>query len=124
MTWRRILPWALLLFVLPLATVLAVETSADACIELPGAFSEGVTTQRTEILAGVLASHCEVGNGFGEIEERTIVNGSGIVAGLGLCAGAWLLGATIAGRIRRRSGLAGIGICAAAVAVAMAVFFV
>lgn len=123
--WRRLLPWAFLLLAAPIALGVLGAASTDACGELDGAFAGGVTTQRTEVLWGFVASTCETRDKSGaEVNKLTIVNWSGIVAAIGIAVGAWLTGATIAGRVRRRTGLVGIGISGAAVVGALWVFFV
>ena len=121
--WRRFLPWVFLLIASPIALGGLVAASTDACGDLPEAFAEDGTTERTEVL-GFVASTCEVRDSSGNmIAKLTIVNWSGIVAAIGICAGAWLAGATIAGRVRREAGLVGMGLAGVVVVGAVAVFF-
>ena len=110
---------------MPLALLgLAWSGPDSACNQIPSAFSRGVTTEQSETLE-VLASHCAVTNNrTGAVMEKTIVNWSGIVAAIALCAGAWLLGATIAGTIDRRRGVLGITLAAGVMLIALAAFFV
>ena len=101
-TWHRLLPWAFLLLALPVALLILAETSSDACGELPGAFADDVTTERTEVLEGVVASTCQTRDVLSaeEVDSMTIVNWTGIIAAIGIGAIAWLAGALIVGRVR------------------------
>lgn len=115
-------PQALLLVAVPVAALVAIEMSADACVRRPEALGPHglrLVTERSQLLYGAISTQCRISGGA----AVTLVNWSGIVAALGICVGAWLAGATIAGRIRPRVGLAGIGLSAAAVVGAMVVFF-
>lgn len=84
---RRLLPWALVGLVLPVALLGLVESSPQACSELPGAFSRAVVTEQRETL-GVVASHCETTRlEEGDTASKTIVNCSGLVGASALLRG-------------------------------------
>jgi hypothetical protein len=117
------LPWAFLLLALPVALLVIAETAPTACGELHGAFSDGVTTEQSETLGGFVASRCEVRNQEGVTDGLTVVNWSGLIAAISLCAGAWLAGASLTGRVRPRIGIVGVGVSAALIAGALTAYF-
>ena len=107
-----LVPWLFLLLALPAALYGLAVSSPVACSQLPGAFGRGVTTEHSDVAGGLIADRCETTRlGHGRVETLTIVNWSGLFAGIALCVGAWLFGSVLVQRVNRRAGTAGIGAC-------------
>lgn len=117
---ERLLPWALLVLALPVALWAIGVTAPAACNELPDAFRDGGTTSYNGGVESFIVDHCERTESDGSRDAVTIINWSGLSIALGLCAGAWFLGAALVGRVARRLGAGAIAVSAAAVALGAA----
>jgi hypothetical protein len=121
---KPLLPWLFLLGALGVSLMLINGTAPAACNEVPRAFTDGVQTEVGGDDLGLYSS-CRVTNAAGEVEdEETQVNWSGLLAALGLCVGAWCLGAIFVGRLDPRRGALILLASALLTAAALAAFFV
>jgi hypothetical protein len=120
---KRALPWLLLLGATAVSLVLINGTGPSTCGEVPRAFEENVRTEAGGDEFGIYSS-CKVINAAGTVvAEETDVNWSGVLAALGLCVGAWCLGAILVGRMAPGRGTALLVASSLVVLVALATFF-
>jgi hypothetical protein len=120
---RRLLPWLLLLLALPVALWGVAVSAPAACDQLPTAFDEGVTTTHSGGLGSFVVDRCETTRAVdGAQNQVTVVNWSGLIAGMALCLAAWLAGALLAGRVPWRTGGPMLGASVAAYCAAVAAF--
>src|SRR4051794_38452885 len=99
-SWRKLVPWLLVIAALPLAFLgLEASSQSPACEALPSAFGDDVRTVQSDTLEGLVATHCETTRiDDGTVASKTVVNWSGLVAAAALLIGVWLLGALAAGQ--------------------------
>lgn len=121
---RRILPWLFLVVALWVGfLVLNATAPGNACIDLPGAFDPGFKTRQTAPV-DLVALRCEVTNrSTQETVANTDVNWWGPIIVLAGYAGAWLLGAALAGTVDRRRGLTAAAAALLVATLAMVAFF-
>ncbi len=122
---RKLLAWLLVTLSLALPVALAglAITAPAACERLPTAFGKGVTTRTSNVAGGFIADRCETTRNQDEVQRRvTVINWTGIVVALAICAAAAFAAAALSGRLDGRAGVVGAAACLAAAAIAMALF--
>jgi hypothetical protein len=122
---RSLVPWLITVAALPIVVVGLDASSQDpACDRLPGAFGNEVRTEQSDVLGGLVASHCETTDiGDGAVVAKTVVNWSGLVAGVAFLLGLWLLAGLAVGTVSRRIALTGTGAAMVAILAALLALF-
>ena len=123
---RKLVPWLLVLAALPFVFVgLDASSQSPACGQLPGAFGQGVRTEQSDTLDGLVATHCETTRiKDGAVATKTVVNWSGLAAAAAFLVGVWLLGAFAIGQVSRRTAGRGLAASLSVFLVALVAFFV
>lgn len=123
MSGDRWVPWLTTALCLPIIAVLILYGTAPvACNELPSAFSRDVRTEQWDVDG--LVSRCEATSKLdGSTDSRTVINWTGILLTISICALVWLFAAGVVGMVAWRVALTGSALACAIALGALVAFF-